>query len=129
MRMSAGRIIAILGLLIVPGVALAQQQRLPEGVTQAMINEGKQLFAGTGLCAVCHGPEGKGMPSLGANLTDAEWLHSNGSYAGILETVQKGVTSDKSSSGTVMPPKGGSTLNDAQLKAVAAYVWSLSQKK
>ena len=29
----------------------------------------------------------------------------------------------------MMPPKGGSTITDDQVKAVAAYVYSLSHKK
>jgi mono/diheme cytochrome c family protein len=28
-----------------------------------------------------------------------------------------------------MPPKGGSDISDAEVKAVAAYVYSLSHKK
>lgn len=102
---------------------------LPEGVTSEMIERGQRLFAGPGLCTVCHGPDAKGLPNLGPDLTDREWLHSDGTFEGILATIQSGVPADKSKSGTVMPPKGGSTLTDVQLRAVAAYVWSLSQPK
>ena len=28
--------------------------------------------------------------------------------------------------GAIMPPKGGSAITDDQVKAVAAYVWTLS---
>ncbi len=92
-----------------------------------MIAEGKTLFGGQGLCMVCHGTNAKGIPNLGADLTDAEWLQTDGSYDGILQTVSTGVPADKSTSGTVMPPKGGSNISDEQMKAVAAYVWSLSR--
>jgi mono/diheme cytochrome c family protein len=109
--------------------AQAAQDSLPAGVTAQMISQGAGLFKGAGLCVACHGPDGKGVPNLGANLTDAEWLHSNGSYEAILATIRTGVPADKSSTGSVMPPKGGSSLNEAQLKAVAAYVWSLSRKR
>ncbi|KPK07257.1 MAG: hypothetical protein AMS20_03125 [Gemmatimonas sp. SG8_28] len=105
------------------------QQTLPEGVTKQMIDDGAKLFSGQGLCHACHGPQGKGMPALGANLTDKEWLHSDGSLEGIVKTITSGVPADKSSNHSVMPPKGGSALNDAQVKAVAAYVWSLSNTK
>lgn len=101
---------------------------LPPGVTQEMITEGKSLFNGLGLCMACHGTDAKGIPNLGADLTDEEWQHGDGSFENILKTIAEGVTAEKSSSGTVMPPKGGSTLSDAQLKAVAAYAWSLSRK-
>ncbi len=78
------------------------------------------------MCGACHGASAQGIPNLGADLTDDEWLHSDGSLEGILKSIVDGVSSDESSSGTVMPPKGGSALSDEQLEAVAAYVWSLS---
>lgn len=99
---------------------------LPEGVTRDMIRQGEGPFKGAGLCHACHGPQGKGVPNLGSNLTDGTWLHSDGSYAGILQTIKQGVSADKSSNGTTMPPKGGGPLSEDQLKAVAGYVWSLS---
>ncbi|NIM49783.1 MAG: c-type cytochrome [Gemmatimonadales bacterium] len=114
-------------------VAAAQAQQasdsVPPGATKEMVAQGASLFAGQGLCMVCHGQDAKGLPNLGADLTDDEWLHSDGSYDGILQSIMEGVSGDKSSTGTVMPPKGGSSLSEAQLKAVAAYVWSLSRKQ
>jgi mono/diheme cytochrome c family protein len=107
----------------------AQQQgemQLPEGVTAEMVAQGKQIFGGAGLCNVCHGPNGGGVPGLGANLTDKDWLHSDGSYAAIVQTVMSGVDASASSVGTAMPPKGGSGITDDQVKAVAAYVFTLS---
>ena len=93
-----------------------------------MIDQGKAIFNGQGICMACHGADAKGMPNLGANLTDAEWNQGEGSYEEIVALIQAGVASDKSESGTMMPPKGGSQINDEQLRAVAAYVWSLSNK-
>jgi mono/diheme cytochrome c family protein len=122
---TASLALVALGLLVAAPAARAQD--LPEGVTQEMIEQGKTVFTGVGICTACHGPEGKGLPNLGANLTDDEWLHSDGSYQGIIATIEAGVSSDESSTGTVMPPKGGSSISDEQLKAVAAYVWSLSK--
>lgn len=103
-----------------------QEQELPDGVTKAMIAEGDKVFHGAGICTSCHGPQGKGIPNLGANLTDSEWLHNDGSYQGILHTVETGVTAQESTSGVPMPAKGGSNISQDQVKAVAAYVWSLS---
>jgi mono/diheme cytochrome c family protein len=108
----------------------AQQQgqmQLPEGVTAEMVAQGKEIFGGAGLCNVCHGPNGGGVPGLGANLTDDEWLHNDGSYDGIVQTVMNGVDASESSVGTAMPPKGGSGITDDQVKAVAAYVFTLSK--
>jgi len=122
-RVTRGTLLAI-GLVLLPA-ALAAQEELPEGVTEAMIREGQRVFGGAGICTACHGPQGRGIPNLGADLTDDEWLHSDGSYAGIVRTIREGVPADRSSTGTVMPPKGGSSINDDAVARVAAYVWSL----
>lgn len=55
-------------------------------------------------------------------------MQNDGSYEGIVETVMNGVSGEESSSGTPMPPKGGSGITDEQVRAVAAYVYSLRQK-
>ncbi len=105
----------------------AMPQELPEGVTEAMIEEGKGVYNGAGICMSCHGPTGEGIPQLGANLTDDEWLHIDGSYESIIDNIMNGVTAQESSSGVPMPAKGGTAITDDQVKAVAAYVWTLSQ--
>ncbi|MDH3290621.1 MAG: c-type cytochrome [Gemmatimonadota bacterium] len=124
------RLGAIVCALLAVGTASAAAQGatdLPEGVTKEMVADGQKIFKGQGLCQACHGPEGKGVPGLGANLTDTEWLHSDGSHQAIIESILKGVSADKSSTGSVMPPKGGSGLSEKQVRAVAAYVWSVSR--
>jgi mono/diheme cytochrome c family protein len=104
----------------------APAAQLPEGVTQAMVDEGKTLFHGAGICFTCHGQNGVGVQNLGPSLGDAEWLHSDGSFQAIVNQVNTGVTASQSRSGTVMPPKGGAaTLTDEQVRAIAAYVYSL----
>jgi mono/diheme cytochrome c family protein len=100
--------------------------QLPPGVTPAMVDEGRTLFHGAGICFTCHGQNGVGMPQLGAALNDAEWLHSDGSFDAIVNQINTGVTAAQSKTGTVMPPKGGAvTLTDEQVRAIAAYVYSL----
>lgn len=98
---------------------------LPEGVTAEMVEAGRAVYSGPGICATCHGPNGAGVPGLGSNLTDGEWLHSDGSVEGIAATVTEGVSAAQSSSGVPMMPRGGSSINDEQVRAVAAYVWTL----
>ena len=102
------------------------QAELPPGVTATMLEEGKTLFGGQAICMACHGPNGEGIEGLGANLTDSEWLYSDGSFESIVQTVTSGVEASESSTGTAMPPKGGANISDEQVRAVAAYVWSLS---
>ena len=117
--------------LVALGLALAapraaSAQALPAGVTQAMVDQGKTLFHGPALCANCHGQGGTGS-GIAPNLTDATWLHSDGSYDAIVKQITTGVPQPKESM-IPMLPKGGSGITDEQIKVVAAYVYSLSHK-
>jgi len=112
---------------VAPARGLAQEATLPQGVTKEMVAKGKKLFGGAGLCLACHGPDGKG--TIGPNLTDQTWLHVDGSFDQIVKLVLSGVDQAASKTGQIMPPKGGSSLNEADVRAVAAYVWTLSQKQ
>jgi cytochrome c oxidase cbb3-type subunit III len=77
---------------------------------------GKPKF---GVCAACHGADGKGNPTLGApNLTDKVWLHGWGEQA-IIRIVNEGMTN-------VMPAQGR-LLTPEQIHVLAGYVLSLSQ--
>jgi mono/diheme cytochrome c family protein len=111
-------------ILVVVATPARAQSQLPQGVTQGLIDKGNGIFHKDGLCYACHGADAKGM--VGPNLTDDVWIHSKGSYDEIVAQVIKGVTKEESKSGVVMPPKGGSSISDDDVKAVAAYVWSLS---
>ena len=109
------------------GQAVAQEKvAAPAGVTPAAIAQGDSIFHKDGMCYACHGSNAQG--AVGPNLTDAEWLHGDGSYDMIVATVTSGVPADKAKKGIAMPPKGGSSITDEQVKAVAAYVYSLSHK-
>lgn len=81
--------------------------------------------AGGALCYVCHGPAGKGVNGLGPSLIDKEWVNGDGSLPFIEKTILEGVPKPKKMPAP-MPPKGGGQLTEAQIKAAAAYVWSLS---
>jgi mono/diheme cytochrome c family protein len=95
-------------------------------ITPELIAHGDTVFHGPGNCYACHGSNAQGL--VGPNLTDAEWIHSKGTYEDIVAQVTKGVPKEESKSGIVMPPKGGSSISDDDVKAVAAYVYSLSHK-
>jgi mono/diheme cytochrome c family protein len=120
-------LLVTLGLVAVAGPVRAQA--LPAGVTQDMIEKGKAVFTGAGNCYACHGQNAQGMLGPTTNLVNHTWLHSDGSYTGIIAYVNKGVSKEESKSGIPMPPKGGSNISDDQVKQVAAYVWSLNAKK
>lgn len=69
-------------------------------------------------CAMCHGPDGKGNPMLGAaNLTDDIWLYG-GSQKKITESIVQGRNG-------VMPAHKA-FLGEAKVHILAAYIYSLS---
>jgi mono/diheme cytochrome c family protein len=91
-----------------------------------MVTRGKKVFTGPGVCFACHGMAAEGLS--GPSLADTTWLHSRGEYDKIVQLVFTGVDARTSRSGVVMPPRGGSAISDADVRAVAAYVWSLSRR-
>jgi mono/diheme cytochrome c family protein len=87
--------------------------------------EGHQLFKGT--CAICHGPDGGGMPALGKD------LHGNAFTQGLsdqelVEFLKEGrsATDPLNERGVEMPPMGGNpTLTDADMLKIVGYIRSL----
>lgn len=104
--------------------APAANMELPEGVTPEMVAQGETIFGGAGICFTCHLAGGVGGP-LAPNLTDDEWINIDGSYEAIVRTVTAGVPEPQQYPG-LMLPKGGSNISDEEVRAVAAYVWTLS---
>lgn len=94
--------------------------------SSALIARGDAVFHGPGNCYACHGSKGEGL--VGPNLTDSEWIHSKGTLEDIEAQINHGVSKEESKSGIPMPPRGGSAISDEDVKACAAYVYSLSQK-
>jgi len=98
---------------------------LPEGVTEAMVQEGQSIFAGAGICYTCHMPQGAGGP-LAPSLQDDTWLNIDGSYEAIVELINTGVPQPVEHPGAMLP-RAGMNLTDDQVAAVAAYVYMLSR--
>jgi glucose/arabinose dehydrogenase/mono/diheme cytochrome c family protein len=104
---------------------------VPEGATPAMLALGKRIYhgqVGGAACTGCHGDNGEGTP-LGPALAgkNKKWLWSDGSFAGITKTITDGVSQPKNYR-SAMPPMGGAQLTPEQVKALAAYVWSLGHQ-
>ena len=77
---------------------------------------GKPKF---GVCAACHGADGKGNTALGApNLTDKIWLHGWGEQA-IVDIINKGKTNAMPAQGRLLTPE--------QVHVLGGYVLNLSQ--
>lgn len=78
---------------------------------------GKSKF---GVCAACHGMDGKGNQAIGApNLTDDVWLHGWGEAA--ITTI---ITNGKAN----QMPAQAEKLTESQIGVLAAYVWNLSKQ-
>lgn len=110
-----------------PAAAQARVDSLPAGVTAKQVEDGKKLFGGAGLCLACHGPEARG--GIGPDLTSGAWLHPTGSYQDLVHLITAGVPLEESKSGQMMPARGGGALSEAEIRSVAAYVWSISRRK
>jgi cbb3-type cytochrome c oxidase subunit III len=85
---------------------------------------GKAIFEKKGNCFTCHGKDAKGTV-LAPNLTDAQWLHVDGSFEQISALITAGVPKPKKAPAP-MPPMGGAKLSKEEVAAVARYVVSLS---
>ncbi len=120
-------LLVVLG-VVVPSAAAHAQGKRPAGVTQEMVDKGKAIFTGAGNCYACHGQNAQGMLGPTTDLTDAQWVHSDGSYPKIAEYIKAGVTKEQSKSGIPMPARGGSKISDEEVNLVAAYVYSVSHK-
>ena len=102
----------------------AEEPGLPGGITPELVEEGRKIFTGSGVCFSCHGQNGEGTP-LAPSLTDGEWIHIDGSYDAIAKLVNTGVPQPEQHA-VPMPPGGGGGITADQVRAVAAYVWTLS---
>lgn len=133
-------VLALGAALVVGDATLAQRQEieLPDAVKEfmerdqlrrwsQMLEEGKKLYD-EGSCMRCHGDQGQGTPRA-PDLTDTEWVQSDGSLQGIRETIFWGVRRKDFADPTrrfEMNPGGGMDLEWTDYDALAAYVWSLS---
>jgi glucose/arabinose dehydrogenase len=101
----------------------------PPGGSPDQVALGDRIFHGQadgGTCAGCHSSDGKGS-SVGSDLTSGKWLWGDGSVAAITRTIDSGVPKAKEHSGA-MPPKGGAQLSQADVAAVADYVWAIGHR-
>jgi mono/diheme cytochrome c family protein len=79
-----------------------------------------------GMCSKCHGAAGEGG-SRAPDLTDGEWIHCDGSVAGIRQVLVTGVPKDQ-----MKDPSRPFAMNPAtnlvsDIDALAEYVASLSR--
>jgi disulfide bond formation protein DsbB len=86
---------------------------------------GETLFQGT--CSACHGPDAKGLPNLGKDLTVSEFFQ-NSTDEELLAFIKVGRPADdpENTTGVAMLPKGGNpALTDEDILDIIAYVRTL----
>lgn len=87
-----------------------------------LVAAGRARFQRT--CATCHGPEAEGVPNLGKNLHDNEFVGSL-SDAELVEFLKVGrpAWDPANTQGVDMPPKGGDpTLTEEDMRNIVAYL-------
>lgn len=109
-------------------VTVGQEAQYPAGVTAEKIKMGEELYTSAG-CAACHGPDAKGKAGMTADMTDGEWKFAEGGkFEALVAAIKDGLGADKTG-GMPMPAATAREMTDAQIEALAAYTWSLNQKK
>jgi cytochrome c oxidase cbb3-type subunit 3 len=84
---------------------------------EGLMSDAKGLF---GLrCAPCHGDRAQGV--IGPNLTDAAWIHGDGTLSAIYQVVDNGVAAKGM-------PAWGRQLNPIELRKLVAFVGTLRGK-
>ena len=96
---------------------------IPEG--DAAAGDGK--FQAT--CSACHGPDAKGLPNLGKDMTTSEFIKGS-SDAELLAFIKVGrsVSDPANTTNVDMPPKGGNpALSDEDLADIIAFMRTLEE--
>lgn len=95
-------------------------------ITPEMIAQGQALFVGAGNCRVCHANNARGG-SLGPDLTSDDWIWiqpGQDLHTQLVAIIRDGIPQPRQFPAP-MPARGGGSLTDAQIEALAAYVGSL----
>jgi mono/diheme cytochrome c family protein len=87
--------------------------------SEADLAAAKQIFSS--VCAVCHGPEGKGIPPAFPDLTDDEWIHGN-SPAQVFHQISEGNIAKG-----MIPYKN--QYSEKQITQLTSYVLKVLNKK
>jgi len=109
---------------------LAAQDRppAPAGVDSASIAAGRLLYQGRGACVPCHGELAEGTPE-GPSLIAGPWMLGDGSFPWLLHITRHAGWGTRSREGDPRPMRGPTVLDSAEVRWVAAYVFSISRRK
>ncbi len=118
-------VVFIIGALVMAACGPGAPAATPTPIGDAAAGQTK--FAGT--CTSCHGPEAKGMPGLGKDLTTSEFVASQADLDLVAFLLQGRPASDPANTvGVDMPPKGGNpALAEKDLKDIVAFLRTLQK--
>ena len=120
-----GILLGLLGLMVpAAGPALAAAS------DPTAIERGAAIYR-EGTCPVCHQWEGQGN-RRGPDLTDDEWLHGDGSPTAVRKAIETGFrhgAGRRFRGKYEMWPLGGMELEESDVDALTAYVWSLHRRR
>lgn len=114
-----------------PSASGSSQINLPEPEDFAALEgvpaTGQSSYQST--CAACHGPQARGIASLGKDLTDSEFIKDRSDAELIVFLTNGRRSSDPlNETGLEMPPKGGNpALTNQDLADIVAYIRTLSE--
>lgn len=91
------------------------------GVPAHEISFGQTVYRNT--CAVCHGPQGEGVPRLGKPLADSAFVQGQTDRELFRLLVEGRTVADPANTtGALMPPRGAQSLDDDSIRAVMTYL-------
>lgn len=100
----------------------------PARVDSASIAAGRLLYQGRGGCVPCHGEHAEGT-SDGPSLIAGPWMLGDGSFPWLLHITRHAGWGTRSREGDPRPMRGPTVLDSAEVRWVAAYVFSISRRK
>jgi disulfide bond formation protein DsbB len=122
------KLLPILAIIILSALVLAACGGSSEPTYSAEdVATGKEIFSST--CSACHGPDAKGLPNLGKDLTTSDYVRDNDDET-LLQLLVEGRPSghELNTTGVDMPPKGGNpSLTEDDLRTVVAYMRSINE--
>ena len=121
--------LVLVGLLVACGNSAAANND-DEAAAPAISGDpvaGEQEYLNT--CSSCHGPDAKGLPSLGKDLTTSTFFEGMDEEM-FIEFVHTGrpASDPANTTGVDMPPKGGNpAMTDEGIINIRAYIFSLKK--
>lgn len=107
----------------------AEVAQLPSSASAAydpaLVAEGQALYV---LCAACHGPDARGMPNLGKDLVESEFVAAQTDEA-LVQFIITGrpIWDPLNTTGVDMPGKGGNpAMTTEDVVAIVAYLRTLA---